>query len=395
MDPPASFSSLPPELVLKICSDPSLKKKDLTALRRTSKAQGIHASATKAFGKLCFTTVPLLYNKFSLETFVKICQHRTFGACVRNAQLSCARMDPAFFHDILRDIASYDWSGKTVMREAKRLAARCDSAETFVTDVAQSLLDQAFHQLAMSNHELTITVSTEESGSLGYRKTFVLEPECDYFYADIPATVGHLLRSATRTGCKVPVVNIMGLARTFKNGSALDLADLFHSISELSLELSFIMDYDEPGPRDFIRWMRNTLSKCHSLESLNISLDLSELDNLRNLDEFTESISHISLEVLRLFNMGINQRTMINLMVALGPTLRRLVMNGCWMIGRGKEILVAIQQHAIHLDYLELDGTKWFWVEGKIICEGSSAVREGLEKMLRTYEVPNDGSNEE
>jgi hypothetical protein len=72
MDLPASFSSLPPELVTKICGDSDLDNKDLAALRLTSKSQGIHASATKAFAKRYFTDVLLLWNKYSLETLDKI-----------------------------------------------------------------------------------------------------------------------------------------------------------------------------------------------------------------------------------------------------------------------------------------------------------------------------------
>ncbi|KAH0028178.1 hypothetical protein KCU78_g3716, partial [Aureobasidium melanogenum] len=387
---PASFSSLPPELVSKICSDPGLEKKDLIALRLTSKAQGIHASATKAFGKYCFTVIPLLYNKYSLETFVKICQHHIFGSCVRNVQLSCARIDPDHFHDLLTDIVYDGGSRKAVMRKAKRLAARCDSAETFAADVARSLLDQAFYQLAMSNHDLKITVSTEESGSLGYRKVFALNPECYSFYADIPSTVGHLLSSAQRAGCKVPVVNIIGTARTFKDSSVLGLADLFHSISELSLELAFIMDHGEPEPRDLIHWMKHILLSCNNLKSLELSLALSESDSFSNLDGFSESISHMSLETLRLSNMSTNQRSMTKLMIALGPTLRCLIVKNCFISGSWKEILVSIQQYAVQLDYFEFEDGVPLPSGTKITYDGASAIRSGFEKMLQALESSDD-----
>ena len=87
MDSPVSFSSLPPELVAKICSDTALDAKDLMALRLTSKVQGIHTSATKVFAERYFTDILLLWNKYSLETFVQISQHPIFGPSIRKVQL--------------------------------------------------------------------------------------------------------------------------------------------------------------------------------------------------------------------------------------------------------------------------------------------------------------------
>jgi hypothetical protein len=59
MDPPTAFSSLLPELVTKICKDRGLPKKDLIALRLTSKSQGIHLFASEEFAKRYFKNIPL------------------------------------------------------------------------------------------------------------------------------------------------------------------------------------------------------------------------------------------------------------------------------------------------------------------------------------------------
>ncbi|KAK6004771.1 hypothetical protein QM012_008633 [Aureobasidium pullulans] len=93
MDPSASLSSLPPELSSKIYHDPGLGQEDLVNLRLTSRIGRVHASATKALAKLCFTEVSLALTKHSLESLVEICQHPVFGPNIRKVQLSCVHVD--------------------------------------------------------------------------------------------------------------------------------------------------------------------------------------------------------------------------------------------------------------------------------------------------------------
>ncbi|KAH0398003.1 hypothetical protein KCU89_g7692, partial [Aureobasidium melanogenum] len=174
---PASFSSFPPELVSKICSDPGLEKKDLIALRLTSKAHGINASATKAFGKRYFTMIPLLYSEYSLETFVKICQHPIFCACIRNVELSCARTGPRTFDSTLRHMTNFGWTRSFILEQAQSLAARCDNEERFDIRDAQALLVRAFTQLADSYHSIALAVSTDESYSIGAKKVYQANTE--------------------------------------------------------------------------------------------------------------------------------------------------------------------------------------------------------------------------
>ncbi|KAG9951083.1 hypothetical protein KCU85_g3095, partial [Aureobasidium melanogenum] len=249
---PTSFFSLPPELVSKICSDPDLKKKDLIALRLISKAQGIHASATKALDKLCFTVVPLVYTRYSLETFVKICGHSIFGPYVREVKLSCMRFDSYDFGSFVKIMVEWGYPREQLLNEVQLLAARCDEEDLFYTSDAKVLLERAFAHLAESDHSLTIVVSTDEYRALGQNRICEAEPEVKYFYADVPSTLNLLLGSAKRVGCSVSKLDIAVASRRFFHDSEFDLSDLMHSISEAELELTLVNDYANEEPRSFI-----------------------------------------------------------------------------------------------------------------------------------------------
>ncbi|THV67969.1 hypothetical protein D6D28_07075 [Aureobasidium pullulans] len=101
MNAPASFTSLPPELVTKICRDSDLEKKDLIALRSTSKTQGIHASATQEFAKRYFEELRVMWTPYSFLTFCKICESPVFGPHVRTVKLSSVRIAVQDLWDIL------------------------------------------------------------------------------------------------------------------------------------------------------------------------------------------------------------------------------------------------------------------------------------------------------
>jgi hypothetical protein len=169
MDLPASFSSLPPELVAKICTDPDLDKDDLVALRLTSKTQGVHASATKTFAKRYFTDVLLLWSEYSLETFVKICQHPVFGSSIHRIQLSCAHYDQDDFDQIVNGLRVKCHTPRYFLQQIQRLCERYD-AEQYDRSQVTALLDQAFGLLAESNHSFVLAVSTMEEKSLGASK---------------------------------------------------------------------------------------------------------------------------------------------------------------------------------------------------------------------------------
>ncbi|CAD0092327.1 unnamed protein product [Aureobasidium vineae] len=252
--PPASFSSLPPELVSKICSDPGLDKKDLIVLRLTSKAQGIHASATRAFGRHCFSRVPLLYTEYSLETFLKICRHPVFRSCIRLVELSCFRFDPGHFNLLVESMTIWNLDWDELVRNVQLLSARCDAQESLEPWDAKTLLERAFARFAESGHSLTIAVSTDEYNALGVSRVFEPEPETNYFHADVPFALHLLLASAKRAGCRVPKLDITVASRLFSSQDYdCDLSDLMHSNTELSLEMCFITDFDEDEHAESIR----------------------------------------------------------------------------------------------------------------------------------------------
>jgi hypothetical protein len=185
MDLPASFSSLPPELVTKICGDSDLDNKDLAALRLTSKSQGIHASASKAFAKRYFTDVLLLWNKYSLETFDQISQHPIFGPSIRKVQLSCARYEEHDFENSVQGLLGQGHARDDLLAMIQKLAQRCDeNHEQFDADCVSALFDQAFGHRARSDNSFVLAVSADEEKSLGRSKIFGPDIELKGWWAD-------------------------------------------------------------------------------------------------------------------------------------------------------------------------------------------------------------------
>ncbi|KAG9524695.1 hypothetical protein KCV07_g1806, partial [Aureobasidium melanogenum] len=385
---PASFSSLPPELVSKICSDPGLEKKDLIALRLTSKAQGIHVSATKAFGKLCFTEVPLVYTKYSLKSFVEICQHPVFGPSIRKVQLSCVRVNPEYFHPNVEWMMDRYPDRDDLLESIDRLGFRTDTEEAFKVSDAQALLDKAFTQLAKTDHILQIAVSSDESKALGGGHVFIPEPLLSWWYADVPFALNLLLGSSNRSGCRVQELDIAASAREFSDKSNHDLSALMRSISGVSLQLGFIENGWGREPGKLIQWMKELLSWGTSIKKLDICLEVFADDgDDRNFNDFGQLISRLALEELLLSNMCISQRSMTDLLVALGPKLRRLVIYRCDIVGSWKQILISIQQNTTQLDYLEICYGGLISWSGVREYKGATAIRLGLEDMIRAHEV--------
>ncbi|KAG9697414.1 hypothetical protein KCU95_g3733, partial [Aureobasidium melanogenum] len=391
---PASFSSLPPELVSKICSDTGLKKKDLIALRLTSKVQGIHASATKAFGKLCFTVVPLVYTRYSLETFVKICGHPIFGPCVREVKLSCMRFDSHDFGSFVKIMVEWGYPRERLLNEVQLLAARCDEEDLFYTSDAKVLLERAFAHLSESDHSLTIVISPDEYEALGASRIFGSEERDEYFYADVPFTLNLLLGSAKRAGCRVPKLNIAVAARRFSHDSDYDLSYLMHSISELKLELTFVDQYGDGEPRGFIRWIRDLLSQGTSIKSLKLCLMIFDNDDNRKIQPFFQIISRLPLEVLSLQCLYISQKAMADLLESLGSILRRLDIGCCNVVGSWVQVLVSIQQNCSQLDYLQIFNSGKAWLRPWKAYEGTTAVRSGLEERLKAEQDAAEDSAE-
>jgi hypothetical protein len=209
MDQPAFFSSLPPELVTKICSDSTLDKKGLTALRLTSKAQGIYASATKVFAKRYFTDVLLLWNKYSLETFVKISLHPIFGLSVRKVQPSCARYEEADFEDSVSGLIGQGYARCEFLQMIQQLAERCDQDhEQFSHSHVNALLDRVIGHLAGSNKSFVLAVSADEEKSLGRNKVLGPQMGSKGWWANPHAALEYLLFAADRSSLKICKIEI-------------------------------------------------------------------------------------------------------------------------------------------------------------------------------------------
>ncbi|CAD0109440.1 unnamed protein product [Aureobasidium uvarum] len=358
LSPSASFSSLPPD-----------------------KSQGIHASATKAFGKLCFSVVPLLYTQYSLETFVKICGHPIFGSCVRRVGLSHTRFDPDDFDSLVQEMASWRLTRKELVQTVQLLSARCDAEEFLVAHDVNSLLEQAFYQLAKFNHSLTITISPNEFASIGRREIYLPDEDTQYFYADVPFTSSVVLQSAKRAGCRVSKLDIAVASLRFCRDTDYDLSALMSSVSELSLELTLIQG--GPEPQDFIQWIKNLLFGSTDVKNLDVCcMIFDDLDH-HKFDPFGQLISRLPLEELSLSDIEISQQTMTNLVENLGPTLRRLCICSCDLDGSWKEVLVALQQYALQLENLQISGSRQPWPDTLVVSRGITGVRLAIDKMLR------------
>jgi hypothetical protein len=80
------------------------------------------------------------------------------------------------------------------------------------------------------------------------------------------------------------------------------------------------------------------------------------------------------------------QDIMTDLLEELGPTLRRLKLSECNIVGSWKQILLSIQQHTLQLDDLHISGTKRSWLKETVKYKGIFNVRLGLARLLQERE---------
>ncbi|KAH0381229.1 hypothetical protein KCU92_g7126, partial [Aureobasidium melanogenum] len=367
---------------IAIMADPSLEKKDLIALRLTSKAQGIHASATKAFGKRYFTEISLLYTEYSLETFVKICGHPVFGPCVRQVELSCVRFDSDSFDESVQNLINCGYTRKQFMDQVQRLSARCDAEDLFDASDARALLERAFAHLATSDHSLTIVISTGENGAIGHSRIYLADSYSEEFHAKVSFTLDLLLGSAKQSGCKVSKLDMTVASRWFAHSRDYDLSSLMHSISEVSLGLTFIRDDEDDEPWNFMLWMRKLLLCGTNIKILQLyPLTFDDNDD-SDFEFFAEAISCLPLEELRLFDSRLHQKAMTDLSESLGSTLRCLTIDCCNISGSWREILMSIQQNCLQLGYLFIHDDNLALSRFPKVYRGVTAVRSGLEELL-------------
>jgi hypothetical protein len=344
MDPPASFSSLPPELVAKICTDPDLDKEDLIALRLTSKTQGVHASATKIFAKRYFTDVLLLWSKYSLETFVEICQHPVFCSSIRRVQLSCAHFDQESFDQIVDGIKAECHTPRYFLRQIQRLCERYD-AEKYHHSQAAALLDQAFALLADSDHSFVLAVSTVEEKSLGCSKIWSTSTTCtDYSWAYSFDLLDFLIQAADKSGCRIRAVEIqvtcdLDVSMDYYLSESWEEWKFVRSLTQLKFDLR--PGLHSYGDTDGYGAFHELLSLTPHLKTLHIRANFSTQDN-NTFDMLAKIISCLPLEELDLTDVGMLSSSVTDMLEGLGPTLRRLKISDCVITGSWKQILLSI-----------------------------------------------------
>jgi hypothetical protein len=389
MNQPASFSSLPPELVAKICGDSGLEKKDLVALRLTGKTQGVHASATKAFAKRYFTDVLLLYNKYSLETFVKISQHPVFGPSIRKIQLSCARYDKDDFYITVDDMKATCDGHREFAEVIQLLSRRCDDDETFHD--ADGLLEQGLAHLAESNRSLVLAVSTNEDKSIGSSKTWASDMSSGGWEADPCHYLDLLLDAADRSNCKIRKIEAKVDIETYSAWEVGDNHWVFpwkrsesvRSISELTIDMMATAINNRY--HEFFAMIRSLLSLATCLKSLHIRANIFNQEET-GFEDLAESISSLPLEELHLTDLCMRATSIVDLLQDLGSSLCSLKILDCNIAGSWKQILLCIQQYALRLDKLQISGTGREWLGGSVVYNGIAGVRLGVIELLQVRE---------
>lgn len=356
------------------------------ALRLTSKSQGVHASATKAFAKRYFTDVHLLYSQYSLETFVEICQHPIFGSSIRRVQLSSARYDEKYFYDTVDDWMENRYYHYTVFAERiQLLAERCD-AERFDYHQVDSLLHQAFNTLAKSGRSFVLAVATDEQNSLGCSEVWSASNICtDHLEADSMGMLSFLVRAADKSGCKVGGFEIHSALDQDKSMDEY-LSDVWEewkvvrSLTELKLDLP--IGLGSYGDGEGHGTIYDLLSLTPHLKTLHIrSGTFAEDDDTFRV--WAEVFSRLPLEELHLTSLCVSHDTITDLLENLGPTLRRLKLFECKIYGSWKQILLSIQLHTLKLEELEIRGTKRSWMKETAAYKGITNVRSGVAKLLQ------------
>ncbi|CAD0113738.1 unnamed protein product [Aureobasidium uvarum] len=238
MDPATSFSSLPPELVTKICADPDLSKEDLIALRLTSKSQGIYLSASKELGKRYFKKINLVYTRYSLQAFVEICKNPAFGPAVRAVGFSYARFLPDWSVEDNKARLAELRSRRGYLDNIRLLVNRRDEEEELKNlGDAEDILAAAFTSLSHWRRPLSLTVSSSESHALGLER--IWSPEYiggdPHWACDVIGTIRLLCHAATRGTCVVQRLRVYGFVWNLVDSSCGSLSKA--QLSELSLSI--------------------------------------------------------------------------------------------------------------------------------------------------------------
>ncbi|KAG9951334.1 hypothetical protein KCU85_g2849, partial [Aureobasidium melanogenum] len=386
MDPPTSFSSLPPELVSKICRDSDLQKNDLVALRLTSKSQGIHLSASKEFARFRFKNINLVNTRSSLQAFVEICKHPIFGSAVQKVQLSYARFKPDCFEKESKgqfDHIAADGGSEgrhEYLKNIRGLVDRCDEEEKLKrSDDAEDLLTAAFTALSQWRHPLKIAVSSTEHGALG--QSWIYSPkdlgDHSHWECDILGTVNLLCHSATRGTCAVQVLQIDGAVWDNLVDSSSDSLSSLAQISELELHVwpTGYADSLRVAGLDgmAIKLLENTVH----LKTLDLESGCSDDDPQYLRSVFTTMLK-TRLETIALAYIDLDQFKPFENRL---ESLRRLELFACGAEGSLGNVLPSIQKNLPRLEYLWLSRG---WESRTFEFHGVQEVSDGIDELMQS-----------
>lgn len=385
MGTPTSFSSLPPELVPQICRDSVLCKKDIIALRLTSKSQGIHFFASERFAKRHFVDISLSYTRYSLQTFVDICKHTIFGPVVRNVELSCARFLPDCFQAESKDLLDDSFSSigpldrHDYLDNIRLLVARCDEEEDLKTSGDDEyLLDAAFTALSHWQHPLELSVSSSEIYPLGWKRLYSpdnLGKNARWEY-DALGTVALLCRAAVLSDCVVQRLQIEGPVWDHR----VQLDSSLRMLSRLSeLELNIWHLDSLANPADLEGMVAKLLDAAVNLKTLNFDCSghkihymfLEEiLSNMRTKRLQKLTLTHVDLDWFEPFPKRIK-------------TLRHLEIWDCNIKGSLKQLLLSVQKNFPRLEYFLLCNDRP-WTSGMVVFDGAQEVKDGINELMQS-----------
>lgn len=385
MDSPTSFSSLPPELVTKICRDSALQKKDLIALRLTSKSQGIHLSATKEIAQRYFRNIDLVYTHYSLQAFVEICKHTVYGPSVRKIRLSCTRFEPNRFEEESKghfdDIAVDNPRGRhRYLDNIRLLVNRCDEEENLKrSGDAEDLLAVAFTALSRWHHPLEIAVSSWESGALGQRRTFSPDDLGEHvnWECDILGTVSLLYHAAVRGTCAVQALQVHGAVWDNLVDSSIDSLSSLAQLSELKLDIWPLEDVEIELLAGLDGMASKLLENATHLTPLHV--ESAPLDsNPEYLRKVFTTMSRMRLEKITLTWIDLDRFSPFDNQIV---SLRHLELIGCKADEGLKDDLLSIQKNFPRLEYFRLFRP---WSSQEIEFQGVQGVSDGVDKLMQS-----------
>ncbi|THY30355.1 hypothetical protein D6D00_03037 [Aureobasidium pullulans] len=407
MNAPASFISLPPELVTKICRDSDLEKKDLIALRYPSKTQGIHASATQEFAKRYFEEVRVMWTPYSFLTFCKICESPVFGPHVRTVKLSSIRIAVKDLWDTL--VQHYGWSNSSFPQDQIDLSTqrarqhiRRYNMEIEMKKPAKSvdIFKKALSALEAYGNSLALAISTNEEGCIGASDTLIplsIEETVDSSLWDITLedSMEFLLEAASGTNLETKDLRIEtcyfgGQLLAFSDNDSTESTALWTvcpGLLKLTIEANIAGDADDLviDERLTMVSLQELFSHATKLSSLKLAgnLFMDAPDQFRRTMEFVNasSLEEIVLHVDHATGDGI-----LILLKKASKTLRHLDIIAEEFTGSWVSVVCWIMDNLPELTYfrlLLLPDTTSTSFPGALELKGSYEIQSGLAKLLQ------------